>query len=53
MGVFRPDLYDSALGRDEKLAGAPGAIGAFTGPPFNPDDISGHLAAFAIGRRKP
>lgn len=53
MGVFRPDLYDSALGRDEKLAGAPGAIGAFTGPPFNPDDIASHLAAFTIGRRKP
>src|SRR5213079_3570200 len=26
--VFRPDLYDAALGRDGKLTDAPGAIGA-------------------------
>jgi two-component system, oxyanion-binding sensor len=52
MGVFRPDLYDGALGRADKPAAASDAIGAFTGPPFNPDDVAGHLAAFAIGRRK-
>jgi two-component system, oxyanion-binding sensor len=51
--VFRPDLYDAALGRDGKPAGAPGAVGAFAGPPFDSDDIAGHLAAFEIGRRKP
>jgi two-component system, oxyanion-binding sensor len=50
--VFRPDLYDAALGRDGKLADASDAIGAFAGPPFDANDIAGHLAAFAIGRRK-
>ncbi len=49
--VFRPDLYDAALGREGKLTDAPGAIGAFAGPPFDANDIAGHLAAFAIGRR--
>ncbi len=52
MGVFRPDLYDAALGRGAQSAGASDAIGAFAGPPFNPDDIAGHLAAFSIRRRK-
>jgi two-component system, oxyanion-binding sensor len=51
--VFRPDLYDAALGRDRKLADASDAIGAFAGPAFDADDIAGHLAAFEIGRRKP
>jgi len=50
--VFRPDLYDAALGRAGKLADASGAFGAFTGPPFDANDIAGHLAAFKIGRRK-
>jgi NitT/TauT family transport system ATP-binding protein len=52
--VFRPDLYDAALGL---AAGAgkngPDAIGAFAGPAFDADDIAGHLTAFKIGRRKP
>jgi len=52
MSVFRPDLYDAALGRSAQSAGASDAIGAFAGPPFNPDDIAGHLAAFLIRRRK-
>lgn len=46
--VFRPDLYDSALG-----CGAPSPmtvprdhVGAFTGPEFVPADIAGHLAAW-------
>ncbi|MEA2894926.1 MAG: two-component system, oxyanion-binding sensor [Bradyrhizobium sp.] len=52
--VFRPDLYDTALG----LEGNPGkggsdAIGAFVGPAFDVDDIAGHLAAFKISRGKP
>jgi len=50
--VFRPDLYDAALGRAGN-ADAPGAIGAFAGPPFDANDIAGHLAAFRIGRWKP
>jgi NitT/TauT family transport system ATP-binding protein len=46
--VFRPDLYDMALGRPGKPAGAGDAIGAFAGPPFDAGDIAGHLAAFEI-----
>jgi ABC-type nitrate/sulfonate/bicarbonate transport system substrate-binding protein len=53
MGVFRPDLYDAALGRESKPSGVSDAIGAFAGPAFDADDIAGHLAAFKIGRRKP
>ena len=51
--VFRPDLYDAALGRERNAAEASDAIGAFAGPPFNADDIAGHLAALTIGQRKP
>ena len=51
MGVFRPDLYDAALGSKENPSDAPQAIGAFAGPPFRPDDIAGHLAAFTIRHR--
>jgi ABC-type nitrate/sulfonate/bicarbonate transport system substrate-binding protein len=51
--VFRSDLYEAALGGEGELADASGAIGAFAGPAFNANDIAGHLAAFAIGRRKP
>jgi NitT/TauT family transport system ATP-binding protein len=50
--VFRPDLYDAALGRQGKPASASDAVGAFAGPPFDAEDIAGHLAAFAIGRWK-
>jgi NitT/TauT family transport system ATP-binding protein len=52
MAVFRPDIYDAALGREGKLADAPDTIGAFAGPAFNANDIAGHLAAFKIGRRR-
>jgi ABC-type nitrate/sulfonate/bicarbonate transport system substrate-binding protein len=50
--VFRPDLYDAALGRAAN-AGTDGsdAVGAFAGPAFDADDIAGHLAAFKISRR--
>ncbi|WFU68544.1 CmpA/NrtA family ABC transporter substrate-binding protein [Bradyrhizobium sp. CB2312] len=51
MAVFRPDLYDAAIGRrppDE----APAGLGAFAGPAFDPGDILGHLKAFAVGRWK-
>jgi two-component system, oxyanion-binding sensor len=53
MGVFRPDLYDAALGHPGKAAETPKAIGAFAGPPFDPNDIQGHLGAFKIGHWKP
>jgi two-component system, oxyanion-binding sensor len=52
MAVFRPDLHDAALRRGGKPAEATDAIGAFAGPPFDPDDIAGHLAAFSIRHRK-
>ncbi|MDR3466185.1 MAG: CmpA/NrtA family ABC transporter substrate-binding protein [Xanthobacteraceae bacterium] len=49
--VFRPDLYDAALGGRETIAAQPGdGIGAFTGPAFDADDLEGHLASFAIRR---
>jgi two-component system, oxyanion-binding sensor len=51
-GVFRPDLYDAALGHPAKPAEAPDSIGAFAGPAFDADDIGGHLTAFKIGRPK-
>jgi two-component system, oxyanion-binding sensor len=50
--VFRPDLYDAALGLEGRPASASDPVGAFAGPPFDAEDIAGHLAAFAIGRRK-
>jgi two-component system, oxyanion-binding sensor len=52
MGIFRPDLYDAASGR-RKPASASNAVGAFVGPPFDPNDIPGHLKAFKIGHWKP
>jgi ABC-type nitrate/sulfonate/bicarbonate transport system substrate-binding protein len=52
--VFRPDLYDAALGLQANATnGGSDAIGAFVGPAFDADDIAGHLAAFEIGHRKP
>jgi two-component system, oxyanion-binding sensor len=52
--VFRPDLYDAALGFQGNAGnGGSDAIGAFVGPAFDADDIAGHLAAFKIGHRKP
>jgi NitT/TauT family transport system ATP-binding protein len=50
--VFRPDLYDAALEREGKLSHASHPVGAFAGPPFDADDVAGHLAAFRIGRWK-
>jgi NitT/TauT family transport system ATP-binding protein len=49
--VFRPDLYDAAVGGAPPVGpGEPGdGIGGFAGPAFNPADIAGHLAAW---RRK-
>ena len=52
--VFRPDLYDAALGLEGNVPKASSdAIGAFAGPAFDASDIAGHLAAFKIGRGKP
>lgn len=49
MAVFRPDLYDAALGRRSPEQPA-AAFGAFAGPVFDPANIRGHLEAFAVGR---
>jgi two-component system, oxyanion-binding sensor len=45
--VFRSDLYDGALpGEGLDMAGEPiDGIGAFAGPPFDPNDIERHIAA--------
>ncbi|SFO16891.1 NitT/TauT family transport system ATP-binding protein [Bradyrhizobium sp. Ghvi] len=52
MAVFRPDLYDAALGHSgEGQASAP--VGAFAGPAFDPQDIAGYLTSFAVSRRAP
>jgi ABC-type nitrate/sulfonate/bicarbonate transport system substrate-binding protein len=51
--VFRPDLYDAALGEAPSAVHAvPDAVGAFAGPPFDPANIAAHLAAFEIGHMK-
>jgi ABC-type nitrate/sulfonate/bicarbonate transport system substrate-binding protein len=51
--VFRPDLYDAALGIEPSGAtDLSEAVGAFAGPPFDADDIAGHLASFKIARQK-
>jgi NitT/TauT family transport system ATP-binding protein len=52
MGVFRPDLYDAALVLNGNAhAGAPGSVGAFAGPAFDPADVAGYLASFNVSRR--
>jgi NitT/TauT family transport system ATP-binding protein len=52
MAVFRPDLYDAALGR---AAGGEAStpFGAFAGPVFDPRNIANYLASFEVGRRAP
>jgi ABC-type nitrate/sulfonate/bicarbonate transport system substrate-binding protein len=52
MAVFRPDLYDAALGQ-QPPAEATAAFGAFAGPTFDADNIRGHLEAFKVGRWRP
>ena len=50
--VFRPDIFDAALGADDgTYSGEPvDGIGAFAGPPFDASDIAGHLSAWKIKR---
>ena len=51
--VFRPDLYDAAVGRpDLPTDDAQDAVGAFAGPAFDPANIEAHLAAFEIAHLK-
>jgi two-component system, oxyanion-binding sensor len=51
-GVFRPDLYDVAVGGAvTAAAGEPAdGIGAFAGPAFDPHDIASHLTGWTIRR---
>jgi NitT/TauT family transport system ATP-binding protein len=51
-GVFRPDLYEAAVGDvAARPAGEPeDGIGAFAGPAFDAGDIAAHLAAWPIRR---
>ncbi|MGY8662843.1 CmpA/NrtA family ABC transporter substrate-binding protein [Bradyrhizobium sp. UFLA05-109] len=52
MAVFRPDLYDAAVGPggSGKEASA-GSFGAFAGAAFDPQDLAGYLASFEVARR--
>ncbi len=45
-GVFRSDLYASALARDDKHKPISHPMTAFAGPAFDPQNIDAHLAAF-------
>ena len=50
--VFRPDLYDAALGlRGDADRGAFDLVGAFAGPRFDPADVAGYLASFKVSHR--
>jgi NitT/TauT family transport system ATP-binding protein len=53
VAVFRPDLFDAALGRPpERPSSEPAdGIGAFAGPSFDAGDIAAHLAPWAIKRQ--
>jgi NitT/TauT family transport system ATP-binding protein len=54
MGVFRPDLYDAAIGASGDAGErAGGSFGAFAGPVFDPRDVAGYLASFDVVRRTP
>jgi len=54
MAVFRPDLYDAALGsHGDDGYPAPGSIGTFAGGPFDPADVAGYLASFEVSRLRP
>ncbi|MBS0246891.1 MAG: ABC transporter substrate-binding protein [Proteobacteria bacterium] len=49
--VFRPDLYDAALGlAPTARPDACDGIGAFVGPAFDAGDIAGHLSAWRTKR---
>jgi NitT/TauT family transport system ATP-binding protein len=52
MAVFRPDLFDAAVGVTTPPSASP-PIGAFAGPALDPDDIAGYLASFDVFRPAP
>jgi ABC-type nitrate/sulfonate/bicarbonate transport system substrate-binding protein len=50
--VFRPDLFDAALQSNEPNVTAPvEGIGAFAGPAFDAEDITGNLDFWAMKQR--
>jgi two-component system, oxyanion-binding sensor len=50
---FRPDLYEAALGTSKPPPDIPkDAIGAFTGPPFDADNISSEVAQWKAKRSR-
>ncbi len=52
MAVFRPDLYDAALGgAGAAQVAASGSVGAFAGVAFDPRDVAGYLGSFEVARR--
>jgi NitT/TauT family transport system ATP-binding protein len=53
VATFRPDLHDEILGTGDRLPPCEPAdrVGAFTGPAFDPKDISAHLEVWKIRRR--
>jgi NitT/TauT family transport system ATP-binding protein len=52
--VFRPDLFDAALGRmpAEPRTDLADGIGGFIGPDFDASDVAGHLASWKIRRSR-
>ena len=50
MAVFRPDLYDAAIGQKPDADYGSGSFTAFAGPPFTPEDLTGYLASFRVAR---
>jgi NitT/TauT family transport system ATP-binding protein len=51
--TFRPDLFDEILGPARPLPASEPVdrVGAFTGPPFDPDNLAAHLDGWKIRRR--
>jgi len=45
MKVFRPDLFDAAVAAPAATSLPPDGIGAFDGPPFDPNNIETYLDA--------
>jgi two-component system, oxyanion-binding sensor len=48
MAVFRPDVYDSALGTPSDAGLRARDFVAFDGPAFDPNDIAGYLGSFKV-----
>jgi ABC-type nitrate/sulfonate/bicarbonate transport system substrate-binding protein len=52
--VFRPDLYAAAFGmQGQTHRDTTHSVGAFSGPTFDPADMAGYLASFAVSRSLP